>query len=233
MLGTLGHVGEGTGDFEPFDQRYKDSLLVTPADIKNGAPIDALVVWGGEDISPSLYRSSVSPFCGATATQSRRDKLEASAMLACIGLGIPIIGVCRGAQLACALSGGKLIQHVTGHAGTHPITTDDGRELLTSSVHHQMMYPWDVKDGFKVVAWSSNRRSSRYETGEGEEAISEHAGEMVEPEIVWFERTKSLAIQGHPEFMQPGCEFVRYVMGLVDRFIEPVTLSKRTNATTE
>lgn len=215
-LGTLGHVGRGTGAVEPFDQRFSDGKLVTPEEIKNGASLSGLVIWGGEDISPSLYRSPLSPSGHGAIAPSSRDRLEATACLAAIRRGIPIIGVCRGAQLLCALAGGKLIQDVDGHFGNHKITTDDGREMITSSVHHQMLYPWDVEH--ELIAWSTNRRSSHYETGDGQDEITDRAAKMVEPEIVYFPKIKGLAIQGHPEFMRDDCEFVQYCMELVDRF---------------
>jgi putative glutamine amidotransferase len=213
---TLGHVGIGTGEHEPFDQRYPASQLVSPTEIVNGADIDALVIWGGGDISPSLYGAGVSRYCGATDQLSRNDRIESRAMQAAIDRGIPIIGVCRGAQLACAVAGGKLVQHVSGHGGgNHLITTDDGRQVETSSVHHQMMYPWDVEH--HLIAWSSERRSKCYHTEFTDN--DDVASQKVEPEIVWFPKIKALAIQGHPEFMRDNDPFVGYCMTLVDKYI--------------
>lgn len=215
-LDTLAHVGRGTGTYEPFDQIFSASQMVTPSDIKNGMDLDGLVIWGGEDISPSLYHSPIAPRCYASTALSSRDRLEYSAILAAMQRGLPIIGVCRGAQLLCAAAGGKLIQHVNGHGSSHAIETDDGREFITSSVHHQMLFPWDVEH--ELIAWTKDRRSNVYETGEGEEDISERASRMVEPEIVFFPKINGLAIQGHPEFMRDSDPFVKYCMELVARF---------------
>lgn len=213
---TLGHVGIGTGTHEPFDQRYPASQLVSVEDITLGDGIDALVIWGGGDISPSLYNSGVAKWCGASDQLSRNDRIESAAIAGAITRGIPIIGVCRGAQLCCAMAGGKLIQHVDGHAGgNHEITTDNGEKYMTSSVHHQMMYPWDVEHD--LVAWSSQRRSRVYQTDLTD--YDDVASQKVEPEIVWFPKIKALAIQGHPEFMRENDPFVAYCMTLVDRFI--------------
>jgi len=214
---TLGHVGMGTGDHEPFDQLYPKSRLVTATDIEKGADIDALVIWGGEDISPSLYGDDVATACGADKYLSRRDRIEASACLAAMERNIPLIGVCRGAQLLCAIAGGRLIQHVTGHGQTHQIVTYDGKSVRTSSMHHQMMYPFDVEH--KMIAWAPEHRSKVYIIGnnESDPKMADH----VEPEIVWFPRIKGLAIQGHPEF-HPNPEkdeFVQYCMDMVRKFI--------------
>lgn len=213
---TLGHVGIGTGTHEPFDQRYPASKHVSVEDIALGEDIDALVIWGGGDISPTLYKSGVAKWCGAGAELSRNDRVESGAIAAAITHGIPIIGVCRGAQLCCAMAGGKLIQHVDGHAGGgHEITDKDGNKVITSSVHHQMMYPWDVEH--ELIAWSSQRRSKVYQTDLHD--VDPVASEKVEPEIVWFPKIKALAIQGHPEFMRENDPFVQYCMQLVDQYI--------------
>lgn len=42
-------------------------------------------------------------------------------------LQIPMVGICRGAQFLNVMAGGKMIQHVEGHAihGTHEIVVTD------------------------------------------------------------------------------------------------------------
>jgi len=211
----LAHLGMGTGRTQPFDQVYSKGEYIRPEDIRDGMELDALVVWGGEDISPSLYGDRVADLCGAGASLSQRDRVEAAAMAEAIERGIPIIGVCRGAQLLCAVAGGRLIQHVDGHTRNHSITTYDGRKIISSSVHHQMMYPFDVDH--KMIAWATDKRSNVYIIGNNEsDPLMKH---HVEPEIVWFPKIKGLAIQGHPEFHNPTDEFVGYCMDLVRKFI--------------
>lgn len=216
----LGHVARGTGRHRPFDQVYGGSMHVKPEDIRDGIDIDALVIWGGEDISPSIYGDTVHNMCGASSSLSERDRLEVNACIEAIDRNIPIIGVCRGAQLACALAGGRLIQHVDNHGGNHMMTTFDGRSIVTSSVHHQMMYPFDVEH--KMIAWADKPRSTRYLIGDRfPEMLDKMAGEdRIEPEIVWFPKIKALAIQGHPEFhSDPYDPFVQYCMDQVRNLI--------------
>lgn len=202
---TLGFVPYGTGRREPFDTLFGAEKQVSPSDIMAGS-VDALVIWGGEDISPSLYNEPVN---GAHAGPhlSTRDVVENSVCKAAIAKGIPIIGVCRGAQLLCALAGGKLFQHVTGHHGSHRITTKDNVEYVTSSIHHQMM---DVKplpaEDYEMIAWSK-------------ESLAKEVDGEIEPEIVYFKKIKGLAIQGHPEFMHPDCDFVAYTQKLVADYL--------------
>jgi anthranilate/para-aminobenzoate synthase component II len=214
---TLGHCGLGTGDVEPFDQRYQAGRLTNGKDIQNGCDIDALVIWGGEDISPSIYDATVSKHTYAPALPSRRDRIEMDACNAAIERGIPIIGVCRGAQLVCALAGGRLIQHVNGHGGSHLMDTSDGESIMTTSVHHQMMYPYDVEH--KLLAWSSTKRSNVYMIAD--DISDPEMEDKPEPEVVWFPRIKALAIQGHPEFVSnpETSPFVQYCMRKVDQYI--------------
>lgn len=214
---TLGHLGCGTGKVAPFDQVFNNGVLVTPKDIEDGAPIDALVIWGGADISPSIYGHNVSSFTGAGPTMSPRDQLEVAGANASIKRSIPIVGICRGAQLVCGLAGGHLIQHVSNHGVSHPIDTIDGKTLISSSVHHQMMYPFDVKHD--LIAWASKKRSTTYRLGDDSEC--EEMADHPEPEIVWFPEIKALAIQGHPEFhaYPEKDEFVQYCMDLVRKYV--------------
>lgn len=208
----------GTGAVEPFDAIFKQGRKVDSDAIYNGE-IDCLVIWGGSDISPSIYNEAVGPRTGATAALSHRDHVEVAACAAAINMGIPIIGVCRGAQLLCAMAGGKLVQDVQNHAGSdHYMTTNDGRSIITSSVHHQMMYPWEVDH--ELIAWADHARSRDY-IGVDARKMMNDEGNMVEPEIVYFPTVKGLAIQGHPEFMNPNCEFVKYCLELVNKYLVP------------
>lgn len=214
---TLGHCGMGTGEVEPFDQIFQQGLLVYPEDITAGK-IDALVIWGGADISPSIYNEHASQSCGATEVLSRRDRVEFSLVKSAIDSNIPIIGICRGAQLLCAMAGGRLIQHVSGHTGgNHSITTNDGRTYMTSSVHHQMMYPFDVEH--EMIAWSTDKRSRVYVNQNDDNDTRMMESVTPEPEIVYFPKIRGLAIQGHPEFMDERCDFVQYCRELVNNYL--------------
>lgn len=154
--------------------------------------VDALVIWGGADISPSLYKEP--PITGSGPEDpSRRDVIEWTAVSEAIKQNILIIGVCRGAQLLCAHAGGSLIQDVSGHTNTeHFVDTYGGTLLKVSSDHHQMMYPFKVKH--EMLAWCSKPLSTEYKSG-----VAKPTPE-VEPEVVYFPEIKGLAIQCHPEW---------------------------------
>jgi hypothetical protein len=217
---TLGHVGMGTGTVAPFDALFNRGQQITADHIYEGV-VDCLVIWGGADISPTIYNEPVGPRTGASEFLSHRDQVEVNACQAAIAMGIPIIGICRGAQLLCALAGGKLVQDVSGHCnGDHLMHTMDGRSISTSSVHHQMMYPWDIQH--QLIAWSARSRSKDYIGVDPTKMVVPlklDDGEHVEPEIVYFPTIRGLAIQGHPEFMNVRDPFVTYCKELVTEYL--------------
>jgi gamma-glutamyl-gamma-aminobutyrate hydrolase PuuD len=126
----------------------------------------------------------------------------------CKAHGIPMIGVCRGAQFLCAFAGGKLIQDVTGHGTSHTMTTSDGEVITTTSSHHQML---DV-DGtnHELLAWATHRFSKHYYGEKSETPKHINVLTFKEPEVVYFPDIKALAIQGHPEWADEQDRFVGY-----------------------
>lgn len=201
----------------PFNILWPDVKHITDAvEFERGPGI--LVLWGGEDISPSIYGEKPGIFTGADDRPSPRDYDEIDMYVEAVNRGYPIIAICRGAQLVCALEGGKVIQHVENHAGiSHYITTNDGRTFRSNSLHHQMMYPFNLsKDEFEMIAWTKDSMSSFYLNGEDKEI---EPRPPVEPEVVYFPQSKTIAIQGHPEFIQkPSNPYVQYCLELARKY---------------
>lgn len=209
---TLGFcpVGNGT-DISPFDYHFGKKQNI--GDSMKG--VDAVVFWGGTDIHPSLYDEPAHMYnqVRGLPTMPSRDVFEKRAMLYCIANNIPIIGVCRGAQLMCAIAGGSLVQHCHGHnSGTHDIVTVEGEHMQCTSAHHQMMVLQNVPH--ELLAWSKDKRSRTYEDGWGTNI--EYMKTAREPEIVYFPTVKGLAIQGHPEWMSKSDRFCEYVNELIE-----------------
>lgn len=182
--------------FDKFEGLFTDFYCaVKPVDLQ---PDSVLVVWGGADISPSLYNKPVSTYTNADEKLSHRDYGEWSLMNRAKDMGLPIIGVCRGAQMLCALAGGHLIQDTTGHTSSHDMETNDGRVIKTSSLHHQMLYPFDVEH---VMLATAKKLLSNHYIDVNEFGADVEVSMPCEPEAVWFPKVKGLAVQGHPEFM--------------------------------
>lgn len=178
-----------------------------PSELTNKNSI--LILHGGADISPSIYKHQASSFTQADKHLSARDLSEVIIAKRAIKLGIPIFGICRGAQLVCALAGGSLVQHIDNHVGgSHDVETNEGKIYKTSTCHHQMMNPWSIDH--ELLAWSAPAKSKRY--------IVEHDQEITvpcEPEVILFPTIKALGIQGHPEWMPESSPFVQYCLSLV------------------
>jgi gamma-glutamyl-gamma-aminobutyrate hydrolase PuuD len=139
---------------------------------------------------------------------SARDIVEWSIMKQAVKQGVPIIGVCRGAQILCALAGGFLIQDTNNHGGYHLVDTKEKREAFyTNSTHHQMMYPFDVKH--EMLA------SLKVPIGTYHLDVDEPIEIPEEPEMVFFPEVKGLACQWHPECMEECTAATTYLLNAV------------------
>lgn len=205
----------------PFNQLFDEGVDV----LKKGFDdVAAILLWGGTDIHPSFYGETAHP-SSQVANQkspSARDRNEWKAMVYAKAHGIPIIGVCRGAQFLCAFAGGKLIQNVSGHNyGHHKVLCkmDDGEIFMsTTSAHHQMMYPFGVEH--EMLAWvdeGENKGLSAYYDASSSKESFDMTGK-VEPEVVYFPQVRGFAIQGHPEWMQEDSLFVKWCMENIQKY---------------
>ena len=166
---------------------------------------DCIVVWGGADISPALYKRERSHLCWADDVPSIRDQIEWNMMQKAIELGIPIIGVCRGAQMLCAAAGGYLMQHINNHGGHHEVETYEGDLITTNSIHHQMMVPTGTNHEVLAKIPDAKLRSDVYWDG------NKKVDHDQEPEFIYFNDVKGFAIQWHPEMMSPNSAATKFV----------------------
>jgi gamma-glutamyl-gamma-aminobutyrate hydrolase PuuD len=130
-------------------------------------------------------------------------------------LGIPVIGICRGAQLLCAFAGGHLIQHVNNHGGgfapTHEVVTPDGTRFKVNSVHHQMMQPQGT--AHKLMGWAPEKLSDEYWLEDKTVEVEN------EPEFVHFTDVNGFAFQWHPEAMRADCDATQYIMKYIQEHL--------------
>lgn len=87
-----------------------------PADLVDH--LDAIVLSGGSDVDSRRYGQPPGPHTGPFDPQ--RDEFEFQLVEAALERGIPVLGICRGAQLINVALGGTLIQHLTvGNGESH------------------------------------------------------------------------------------------------------------------
>jgi putative glutamine amidotransferase len=71
-----------------------------------GERFDALIISGGNDIGPELYGEVARPHA---RIDPERDRLEIAWIRRALNRGLPILGICRGAQLLNVVLGGSLV----------------------------------------------------------------------------------------------------------------------------
>ena len=165
--------------------------------------LDGLVMTGGADPDPSLYGESPHPDLGEI--EPGRDQWELALIRAALQRRLPMLCVCRGAQLLNIALGGTLVQHLD-EADTHALWTTPrsdrchtvrvstgsrlaslyGEIVVTNSLHHQAV----GRPGTGVVV-----------TGTAEDGVIEGFEIADRPEV--------LAVQWHPEMLaeQPDPAF--------------------------
>jgi GMP synthase-like glutamine amidotransferase len=202
-----------TGPIAPFNKLFKDQFNPCLNNSLKGA--DALILWGGTDIHPSFYKeqSHIQNETKHTYEVSSRDLIEWHLMREAKQYGIPIIGVCRGAQFLSVFAGGSIIQHVTGHLSGHEVKTYDGKSVYAAANHHQMMHIDETE--YELLAWSSSL-STLYQ-GEFNKTVKRILD--VDPEVVYFPEIKGFAIQPHPEWGPAGTEFNNWVLKELESYL--------------
>lgn len=75
----------------------------------SGRPLDALVIGGGNDISPEHYGGDLER---QVKSDPERDRLEMEWIERALEADIPLLGICRGAQLINVVLGGTLHQDI-------------------------------------------------------------------------------------------------------------------------
>src|SRR3954464_5597802 len=114
--------------------------------------LDGICLSGGPDLDPAAY-GALERHAELGPTEPGLDAFELALARAADERGIPLLGICRGAQALNVARGGSLHQHIAAHRQTEPVTAtthtvhvDGGthlaqlvgtRPLRVNSFHHQ------------------------------------------------------------------------------------------------
>ena len=186
----------------PFSNLINSKTVVKPGELKKD---NILVLWGGEDIGTEIYNQMPNQYVN-DYKKSTRDKEEILLVQEAIELDIPILGICRGAQLLCCLTGGWLIQHIENHVtNKHTVICEnEPGKFFTNSCHHQMMVP---NADQKVLAYATSTVG----------IVENNNMIMIDrvPEVIHFPKIRALGIQGHPEWPSMPKHFSDYCEQLI------------------
>jgi gamma-glutamyl-gamma-aminobutyrate hydrolase PuuD len=160
---------------------------------KSDTPDDAdLVVFSGSghDIDPALYGQKPHK---STFTSKHLDDANIKLYQFCKKRGIPMFGVCGGAQLLAVMNGASLFQDVDNHNSSHTLWVSNEKTFIqkASSVHHQMV---DECEGMEILA-TAHVSKNRWRN-----SLERDVGTHSDIEAFWFRETACLGVQGHPEY---------------------------------
>ncbi|HEV2999199.1 MAG TPA: gamma-glutamyl-gamma-aminobutyrate hydrolase family protein [Solirubrobacteraceae bacterium] len=130
--------------------------------------VDGLLVSGGPDIDPCLYGEPPHPKLGPTDVGL--DRFEIGLVRRALERDLPLLGICRGAEVLNVARGGTLVQHVDGHRqeeegriATQDVRVEEGSRLAdvlgetrirVNTFHHQAVER--LGGGVRAVAWADD-----------------------------------------------------------------------------
>ena len=107
--------------------------------------LDGLIISGGRDINPRLYGEELHE--KTTDIDDQQDEWEVSLIQGAIDRDMPLLCVCRGHQLLCAIRGGNLFQHLPTTKGFEKHGETDGKwsnhkiQLTSNSLIYDILGP--------------------------------------------------------------------------------------------
>jgi putative glutamine amidotransferase len=157
--------------------------------------LDGICLSGGPDLDPDAYGAS-ERHAELGPTEPGLDAFELELARAADARGLPLLGICRGAQALNVARGGTLHQHLPGHRQTEPATA------TTHTVHVEPGTRLAEICGTEVLRVNSFHHQAVDVLGRGLRAVAFAADGMIEaieaggPRLV-------LAVQWHAEGLTP------------------------------
>lgn len=169
-------------------------LQLQPGDSLNVAHLDGVVVSGGHDIEPVLYSAAAEV---ERRYDPERDAFESAIIDHALDEDIPLLGICRGAQLLNVRLGGSLFQDLR----TRRRRTSNRRTILPLKwmdvVDDTRLHALAKADRIRV---NSLHRQSIDTLGAGLKVCGRDLDDIVQA-VEYPERRFVLGVQWHPEFM--------------------------------
>ena len=158
------------------------------------AELDGVVVTGGHDVQPTLYRAAREV---EGKYDPERDAFESEVLHRALALGRPVLAICRGAQLLNVCLGGTLFQDLTSRRRK----TSNRRTLLPLKrlVVSEGTRLWE-SFGATYSRINSLHRQGIDQLGAGLRVVGRDLDGIVQA-VEIAERDFVLGVQWHPEFL--------------------------------
>jgi putative glutamine amidotransferase len=178
-------------------------MVIPPLDVEATESvlelIDGVLLSGGPDIAPSHYREQAHPALGPTWEELDRVELELARRA--LDRGVPVFGICRGAQTMNVAAGGDLHQHLpdvdavgTNHRSEHP------GENLCHEIEVEPESRLAEIAGETRFEVNSFHHQAVHHLGEGMR-VSAHADDGVVEAIENPDLPFAIGVQWHAEFL--------------------------------
>ena len=162
-----------------------------PSDV---ASVNGVIVGGGDDISPDLYGGEV---VASARLDPERDRLETDVVCEAFERGIPVLGICRGAQMINVALGGSLDQDAyatfTGSEFRKTILPRKRVEVSPGSYLAQIA-------GTQPMSVNALHTQAVARLGKGVRVAARDEGSMIQA-IERVADPVALGVQWHPEYL--------------------------------
>lgn len=162
---------------------------------------DGVLLTGGGDVDPGKYGQVDGGKCSEVSPV--RDEVESLLVMEAVARGVPVLGICRGAQLINVALGGSLCQDIASTGASD----GDHNHDLSPETEHEPVHPVSLSAGSLVgrsygseaVSVNSMHHQCLDDLGEGlmvSAVAPDSSIEAVELENGWL-----VGVQWHPERM--------------------------------
>jgi len=158
--------------------------------------LDGIVLSGGADVDPLRYGGRVAP--RLSAIEPERDTFELALVAAALARAVPVLGICRGAQLLNVARGGDLVPDLPSDGGeAHPSTAWPCEVRR----HRVELVPGSVLASlYGTEVWVNSLHHQAVATpGEGVTVVGRADDGVVE--AIELDGVEVLAVQWHPELL--------------------------------